>query len=122
MSAEAEQVIIVRKVRAATVLKLLLFGLVISFVPLGVAFGVAGYFGADTVKWNNQPVHGVPALFAGPAVSLFVALLFTGFLGALSCLGLWLLSFVRPISIRFVPEPNKLLQPIAPTDGAPAEQ
>jgi hypothetical protein len=107
MRAEIEQEITVRKVRTVTIFKLLLFGLAISLVPLGVAFGIAGYFGADTVKWNSQPVHGISALFAGPAISLFLALMFTGFLGSLSCLGLWLLSLVRPINIKFVPEPNK---------------
>ncbi len=103
MNAETEQVLVVRKVRAATVFKLLLLGLIISFVPLGVVFGIAGFFGADSVKWNNQPIHGAAALFAGPAVGAFVAVLFAGFIGAMACLGLWLLAFVRPISIRFVP-------------------
>src|SRR5947209_6194290 len=122
MSAEKEQVLLVRKVRAATVFKLLLFGLVISFIPLGIIFGISGFFGSDSVKWNNEPIHGVAALLAGPVISVFVAVMFTGFLGALSCLGLWLLSFVQPISIRFVPieaaESNQPTNLVAPTDGA----
>lgn len=102
MTGEVEQVLVVRKVRAATVYKLLALGLLISFIPLGILFGAMGLFGADTVKWNNEPIHGVFALFAGPAISIFVALLFTGLLGTLACLGLWLFSKFRPIRIRFV--------------------
>jgi hypothetical protein len=111
MSAEIEQVLVVRKVKAASIYKLLLCGLLIVFVPLGVVFGISAFFGADTVKWNNQPIHGAAALFAGPALSLFIALLFTGFLGTLTSLGLWLFFRFRTISIRVV-----LAQPTAP-DG-----
>ena len=109
MSAEIEQVLVVRKVKAASIYKLLLCGLLIVFVPLGVVFGISAFFGADTVKWNNQPIHGAAALFAGSALSVFIALLFTGFLGTLTSLGLWLFSRFRTISIRVV-----LAQPTAP--------
>lgn len=109
MSAEIEQILVVRKVKAASIYKLLLCGLLLAFVPLGVVFGVSGLFGADTVKWNNQPIHGVAALFAGPALSVFIALLFTGILGTLTSFGLWLFSRFRTLSIRVV-----LAQPSAP--------
>lgn len=123
MSGELEQVLIVRKVRAASVYKMLLFGLIISFVPLGALFGITGFFGADTVKWNNHPIHGAAALFAGPAVSLFVAVFFTGFIGTLASLGLWLLSRVRTITIRVVTatdEPQQGAQAGSPASGGPA--
>lgn len=115
MSVEIEQVLVVRKIKAASIYKLLLCGLLIVFIPLGVVFGIAGLFGADTVKWNNQPIHGAAALFVGPALSVFIALLFTGFLGTLTSLGLWLLSRFRTIRIRVV-----LAQPTAPADRQPA--
>lgn len=120
MNAEIEQVLLVRKVKAASIYKLLLCGLLVVLVPLGVVFGIAGLFGADTVKWNNQPIHGAAALFAGPAISVFGALLFTGFLGTLTNFGLWLLSRFRVISIRVV-----LAQPTAPEGrcaGEPASR
>lgn len=99
---DVEQVLVVRKVRASTIFKLLLLGLTASMLPLGLLVGVAGLFGADTVQWNRQPVHGVMALLAGTALSLLVALLFTAFLGTLACLGLWLVSRFRSIRIRVV--------------------
>jgi len=119
MNAEIEQVLVVRKVKAASIYKLLFAGLLVAFIPLGLVFGIAGLFGADTVKWNNQPIHGVAALFAGPALSVFVALFFAGFLGTLTSLGLWLLSRFRTIGIRVI-----LAQPTAPegrSAGEPAE-
>lgn len=119
MSAEIEQVFVVRKVRAASIYKLLLYGLLTAFIPLGLLFGVLSFFGADTVKWNNQPIHGVAALFAGPALSVFIALLFTGFLGTLMSLGLWLLSRFRNISIRVVMA-QQGIQPDGPTSGGSA--
>lgn len=103
MEAESEQVLTVRKVRAGTIYKLLFVGLLISFIPLGVFFGITALFGADTVTWNGEHIHGVVALFAGPAISIFVALCFTGFLGSLTSLGLWVFSKVRPIQLRVVP-------------------
>ena len=109
MNSELEQVIEIRKVKAASIYKLLFVGLVVVFMPLGLLCGTAGLFGADTVKWNNQPIHGVAALFVGSALPLFVALFFAGFLGTLTNLGLWLLSHFHTISIRVI-----LAQPKAP--------
>ncbi len=102
MSAEIEQTLIIRKVKARSVYKLLLYGLLIGFIPLGLLFGVMAFFGADTVKWNNQPIHGTAALFTAPAISLLVALVFTAFLGTVACLGLWVLSRFRTLSIRVI--------------------
>jgi len=102
VSSKSEQVLVVQKVKAASIYKLLLLGLATSFIPLGVLFGVLAFFGADTVKWNKEPIHGVVALLAGPGISVFVALLFTAIVGTLTCFGLWLISRIRPISIRVV--------------------
>ena len=110
MSSESNQVLVVLKIKAASVYKLLLLGLVASFIPLGVLFGIMAFFGADTVKWNKEPIHGVGALLAGPAISVFVALLFTAIVGTLTCIGLWLISRIRPISIRVVPCPAAVSQ------------
>jgi hypothetical protein len=102
MNAETEQVMEIRKIRASSIYKLLLCGLLVACIPLGLLFGIAGFFGADTVKWNDQPVHGAAALWAGPALLAFIALVLTGFLGTLTSLGLWLLSRFRTLSIRVV--------------------
>lgn len=102
MKKEIEQTLVVRKVKTGSVYKLLFCGLLTGFVLLGLLFGVMGFFGADTVKWNNEPIHGVAALFTSPAISLLVALAFTAFLGTVACFGLWLLSRFHTLSIRVV--------------------
>jgi len=102
MSAEIEQVLLIRKVKATSIYKLLFYGLLLSFIPLGMVYGISGFFGADTVNWNNQPIHGTAALFAGPALAVSMALFLTVVLGTLTSLGLWMLSYFRTISIRVV--------------------
>lgn len=97
-----EQQFTVRTVRAGTIYKLLLLGLLLSMVPLSTLMGIAALFGADTVKWNGEPLHGWLGLLASPFLGIFIALLFTGFVGTLTCLGLWLLSWFRPIKLRVV--------------------
>jgi len=119
MSTEIEQTLVIRKVKAGSVYKLLLYGLLIGFIPFGVLFGVMGFFGADTVRWNNQPIHGAAALFASPAISLFVALGFTAFLGTVACLGLWVLSRFRTLRIRVVMA-QQAVQADGPASGGSA--
>lgn len=106
MRGDQEELLKVRKLRATTIYKLLLVGLLVSFVLLGVVLGIAGYFGADTVKWSNQPIHGWRALLSGPVIAAFVALVFTVFIGTLANFGLWLYSMVRPVHIRIVVADN----------------
>lgn len=115
MSAEIEHVLVVRKVKAASIYKLLFCGFLIVFVPLGLAFSISGHFGADTVIWNNHSIHDTAALFVGPAQSVFITLLFTGILDSLTSFGLWLFYRFRTISIRIV-----LAQPSAPGDAQQA--
>jgi hypothetical protein len=100
--ANIEQLLVVRKVKAASVYKLLFGGLLVDFVLLGVVFGISGFLGADTVKLNNQPIHGVAALFIAPVLSAFFALPCAGILGTLINFGLWLFFRFRTLSIRVV--------------------
>jgi len=120
MRGEREDLLIVRKVRATTIYKLLLLGLLISLIPLGVLFGITGFFGADTVNWNNHPIHGFAALLAGPAISATVAVFLAVFSGTLVSLGLWVLSWVRPIKVRVVPYDTAAVdnRPVAGADRA----
>jgi hypothetical protein len=126
MNGDQEQVLLVRKMRAGTIYKLLFIGLVVTLIPFGVVIGISGFFGSDSVKWNNEPIHGVAALFAGPALGVFIAIIFTGILGSLTSLGLWLFSKAHPISIRFVPSQSisshaqQVIQADIPASGGPA--
>ena len=103
MNGDQEQVLLVHKMKIGTIYKLIFIGLVVPAIPLGVVSGVCAFLGSDSVKWNNESIHGIGALFAGPAIGVFIALLIAGMLGSVTSLGLWLFSLARPISIRFVP-------------------
>lgn len=45
---------------------------------------------------------GAAALIAGPALAMLQAVIFSGVLGSLACLGVWLYSRFRTLSIRVV--------------------
>ena len=89
-----------QRLSAGSIYKLLFIGLVTSLVPFGVVLGAFAFLGFNTVSWNGAPLHGTSGLFGGPAVGLFVALLFTALLGSAAALGLWAYSKFRPLSLR----------------------
>jgi hypothetical protein len=97
-----EQTLYVRRIRAGTIYKLLFIGLMTSFIPFGIALGVAAYFGANAVTFNHQYLHGWTALLASPVIAGFGACIFTVFIGTFASFGLWVASFVRLVSIRVV--------------------
>ena len=82
-----------------SVYKLFLIGLACSFIPLGFVFGAFAFFGANTVNWNGQPLHGFVGFVASPFIGAFITLLFTGFLGTACIFGLWLFSKFRLLSL-----------------------
>ena len=95
------QSVSVKKVSAGTIYKLIAIGLTTGFLPIFTVFGVMGAFGADTLTWNNEPVTGVKAIFAGPLMAVFMALMFTAIMGSVAAFGLWLFSFFKPITIEY---------------------
>ncbi|MCZ2496122.1 hypothetical protein GN316_05075 [Xylophilus sp. Kf1] len=84
-----------------TVYKLVFLGLIGSMVPLGLVVGFFALLGFDMVHLNGRSLHGIAGLIGGPIISVFVAMLFTAFMGSLIVLGLWLYSKFRPITICF---------------------
>lgn len=82
-----------------SVYKLIFIGLACSLIPLSVVFGVFALFGANTVNWNGQPLHGILGFIASPLIGAFITLLFTGLLGTACIFGLWLFSKVKPLSL-----------------------
>ena len=61
--------------------------------------GCFALFGADTLTWNKEQMHGIAALLVSPFVGLFIALIFTLFLGSAMAFGLWVYSKFRPITL-----------------------
>lgn len=90
----------IRRVKASIIYRLLLIGLGIPLVAFSFICGVMGLFGYDMVKWNDQPVHGVLAIPAALFSGLIVTVLFTVFIGSITCLGLWIYSRFRPLQVK----------------------
>lgn len=84
---------------AYSVYKLVFIGLACSLIPLGVVFGIFAFFGANTIHWNGQPIHGVTGLLVSPLIGAILAIGFTAFAGTACAFGLWLFSKFKPLSL-----------------------
>src|SRR3970040_1651756 len=91
--------IAVQRIAAATLFKLAGLGLVLTLVPFAFLMGCLALFGASTVNWNEQPLTGVSGLIASPLIGIFIAAIFTMFLGSCMVLGLWFYSRVRSLTL-----------------------
>ncbi|CAH6636348.1 MULTISPECIES: hypothetical protein [Pseudocitrobacter] len=100
MSKDSSTNVTLKRIKPSSIYRLMLIGLGIPLQIFAVVCGVMGIFGADMVKWNNQPVHGILALPAAIFSALFVTVLFTAFLGSVACLGLWIYSRFRPLEVK----------------------
>jgi hypothetical protein len=74
-------------------------------IPFAMLMGVFALFGFQTLTWNHEPVTGIKGLVASPFIGLFLAALFTAFMGVCLSFGLWLFSKVRPLSLSVVEDP-----------------
>lgn len=92
----------VKKISAGTIFKLIATGLTVGFLPIFIICGIMGAFGMDSLTWNEQPVTGIKALFIGPLMAVFMALMFTLIIGSVTVFGLWIFSFFKPVNIEFV--------------------
>lgn len=90
-----------KKISKSSIFKIYFIGLSGGFFVLFLIFGVAAIFGAETVKWENQPVTGFMGLITAMLMWPFFSFLFAGFMWLISILGLWLYSFIKPITISF---------------------
>jgi hypothetical protein len=93
--------IVVRKLRTATVYKLVATGAVFGLVPVFVVFGVLGAMGLSTLTWNGQPVTGPRAIIAGPLMGVMFALICTALFGSAIALGLWIYSKFRTLNLEY---------------------
>ena len=105
------QEIQIKRLRAATLLRIYFVGFLLTLYPLAIIAGIAAAFGADTMKSGNVQVHGWKAvaemLFAPPVFALFFSLFWL--VGTWP--GLWLFSKFKSTNLSFyTPEPNHALQ------------
>jgi|ERR1700722_2686338 len=99
-----ERTLIIRRLSTGSVFRIVAAGSLLSMVPLAVFFGILAIFGLDTIKWNNQPIHGIAGLLVSPLLGIMMAGFFTAFGGIALAFGLWLYSKFRPLRLRVVEE------------------
>lgn len=93
----------IQRLSVWSVYKVIAIALSCSFVPFSLLMGVFSLFGAKTVTWNNQHLIGWSGLFASPFLGVFLAFLFTVFLGTFCVFGLWLYSKIKPLTLTVKP-------------------
>jgi hypothetical protein len=94
------QEITVERLSVKSIFKLVALGLLLSVVPFTTLMGVFALFGANTVTWNQEHIHGLMALITAPLIGVFVSLVITLFVGSLISLGLWVFSKYKPLTLK----------------------
>ena len=97
-----ERTLVIRRLSTGSVFRVVAAGAFFSLVPLTLFFGVMALFGLDTIKWNNQAMHGISGLLVSPLIGLMLAAFVTAFGGVALAFGLWLYSRVRPLRLRYI--------------------
>jgi hypothetical protein len=97
-----ERTIIIRRLSTGCIFRIVAAGTFVSLLPLAVFFGILALFGLNTVRWNNQPIHGVAGLLLSPVIGLMLAATLTAMGGVALAFGLWLFSKFRPLRLRLV--------------------
>lgn len=100
MNKDSAPDITLKRIKPSAIYRLIFIGLGIPLMIFALISGVMGIFGADVVKWNNEPVHGILALPTALFSGVLVTALFTAFFGSAVCLGLWIYSRFRPLQVR----------------------
>ena len=90
----------IRRLSTGSVFRLAAIGFSCSLIPFALLMGVFALFGFHTVTWNHQPLTGVKGLLGSPFIGLFLAALFTAFIGVCLSLGLWIYSKFRPLTLQ----------------------
>ncbi|WP_018993088.1 hypothetical protein [Aromatoleum toluclasticum] len=94
------QEITVERLAVKSIFKLVALGLLLSVVPFCALMGLFALFGANTVTWNNEHIHGISAFVAGPLMGIFTSFVFTLFVGTFMSFGLWAYSKFRPLTVK----------------------
>lgn len=100
------ETLIIQRLRGGTLFKIIFIGNFLFFISISVLMGILSFFGAATVKWNEQLLTGVAGLVASPFIGVFTALTFSAFLWVSTFIGLWLYSKFKPIKFEYIPVPK----------------
>ncbi|NGN97285.1 hypothetical protein G5S52_06310 [Grimontia sp. S25] len=93
--------ITVKKISKRSLFKILFIGFSLSLFVFFFMCGIASFFGAETVKWEETPVTGISGLLTAlamwPVFSFSLAL----FIWCIVAFGLWMYSLAKPLNLVF---------------------
>jgi len=90
-----------KKITKGSVFKIYFIGLAGGFFVLFFILGVLAIFGAQTVTLGEQPIIGIMGFIAAMVMWPIFSFFYAVSMWLISILGLWLYSFVKPITISF---------------------
>ncbi|MDU0111735.1 hypothetical protein RT723_01655 [Psychrosphaera aquimarina] len=91
-----------KKISKSSLFKILVLGNCLGLFVLCILFGVAAFFGAETVQWNDEYKTGLDGLFYSILMGPIFGFFFACVMWVYSAFGLWVYSLFRPIKITFV--------------------
>ena len=97
------KVLKVKRLRGASIFKLIVTGNTIGFGLLCAVFSVPASFGVEVLKWNDQFITGPIALVAGPAIGAFLGLFFGLLVAVFVYVGLRIYSRFRSLELEYIP-------------------
>ena len=97
------KVLKVKRLRGASIFKLILTGNTIGLGLLCAIFSLPASFGVEILKWNGQYVTGPVALLAGPMIGVLLGLLFGLFAATFAYVGLRIYSRFRYLELEYIP-------------------
>lgn len=108
-----------RRIKAGSLFKLVLFSNSAIFVPLIVFFGVLAFFGAKTVALSGEHVTGLKGLITALIMAPFFTLFFSLFAWIGAYIGIRVYGYFRPLELEYVPagEKPEAIQPPQTTTG-----
>jgi hypothetical protein len=95
-----------RRIKAGSLLKLVLLANTAVLGPLFIVFGVMAAFGAETVKLNGQVVTGVTGFFTALLLAPLIIGLFSLFTWVAAYIGIRVAGWIKPLSLDYVPPPD----------------
>src|SRR5210317_2062742 len=97
------QTLRVKRLRGASIFKVILIGNVIAFTLLCGVCSVPAVFGVEILSWNDENITGPLALVMGPLMGVLAGVLLGLFLGLFTYVGLRVFSLFQSLELEYVP-------------------
>jgi hypothetical protein len=93
----------VKRLRGASIFKVILIGNVMSLTLLCGVCSVPAVFGVEILSWNDEYITGPLALVLGPLMGVLAGVLLGLFWGLFTYAGLRIFSLFQSLELEYVP-------------------